>query len=43
MNYEKHEKRLKSDKNMTDKYNSLTISFVKLCCHFVKLIAIERT
>ena len=42
MNYEKRKKRLKNDKNVTDKYNSLTISFVKLYCHFVKLIAIER-
>ena len=43
MNYKKPEKRLKSDKNMTDKSNSLKISFVKLHCHFVKFFAIEST
>lgn len=43
MTYEKHEKRLKSDKCVTDQSKPLKISFVKLHCHFVKLMHIEST
>lgn len=43
MIYKKHKIERKSDKNMTDKYNLLKISFVKLYCHIVKFLLIEST